>query len=118
MPSDAQVEAARIAFLNRLEEMPNAPSFEDELDALLCAALEAAEAAAWRPIEEAPRDGTLILVWAPGREGLPPMFSLCRYHPDTGFCIDELREPTLFRRVPHIDRVPGATSIPETQKRY
>lgn len=46
MVSDAQVEAARIAFLNRLEEMPNAPSFEDELDALLRAALEAAERAA------------------------------------------------------------------------
>jgi hypothetical protein len=54
----------------------------------------------WRPISEAPTDGTLILVYAPAREGLSAMQSVCAYHPDAGFCIDELREPTHFMELP------------------
>lgn len=49
-----------------------------------------------QPIETAPRDGTQVLVWAPGRDGLPSMFSLCAWHPDAGFCVDEFREPALW----------------------
>lgn len=61
------------------------------------------------PIETAPRD-EIILVWAPGRDGLPPIFSMCKWHDDAGFCIDELREPKYWWPWPadHI-RTPEAT---------
>lgn len=62
------------------------------------AALNVAQAALLteaRTIENAPKDRT-ILVWAPGREGLPAMFALCKWHPDAGFCIDELRQPIMW----------------------
>ena len=48
----------------------------------------------WLPIATAPTDGRCIVVYAPARDGLNEMVSLCSYHPDAGFCIDELREPT------------------------
>lgn len=54
----------------------------------------------WRPIETAPKDGTLFLTWAPPVQGLPAMFSLCAWHPDAGFCIDELREPMYWWPLP------------------
>lgn len=54
----------------------------------------------WRHISTAPTDGTLILVWAPAAHGLPAMYSLCAWHPDAGFCIDELREPTHWQPLP------------------
>ena len=47
----------------------------------------------WQPIETAPQDRPIV-VYAPGRDGLHEMASMCRWHPDAGFCIDELREPT------------------------
>ena len=62
------------------------------------AALEAAERAAWQPIEMAP-DDRQVAVWCPAREGLDELMSFCRHHPDAGFCVDELREPTLYRIV-------------------
>jgi hypothetical protein len=55
----------------------------------------------WHPIETAPRDGTLILVYAPSKHGLPAMFSMCAWHPDAGFCIDELREPSHWMKCPN-----------------
>ena len=48
----------------------------------------------------APKDGTLFLCWAPGREGLPAMYSLCAWHEDAGFCVDELREPAMWWPLP------------------
>jgi hypothetical protein len=54
----------------------------------------------WKPIESAPTDGTLILVWCASRDGLPGMYSLCRYHPNAGFCVDELRYPTYWMELP------------------
>lgn len=59
------------------------------------------EIASW-----APRDRE-ILVWAPARDGLPAMYSVCRWHPDAGYCIDEIREPTYWRELP---APPGASS--------
>ena len=52
----------------------------------------------WQPIETAPRD-RLIIVFAPGDNPifyspLPDIVSLCKWHEDAGFCVDELREPT------------------------
>ena len=49
----------------------------------------------WQPIDSAPQDRP-ILVYAPPREGLSELYSVCQYHPDAGFCIDELREPTHY----------------------
>lgn len=54
----------------------------------------------WRPIETAPKDGTLFLVWASSYEGLPAMYSLCAWQPDAGFCIDELRTPSHWMPLP------------------
>jgi hypothetical protein len=54
----------------------------------------------WLPIESAPRDGTEIAVYAPARHGLQSMVSKCAWHPDAGFCIDELREPTHWQPLP------------------
>jgi len=65
----------------------------------LSAALAAAEAAAWQPIETALRD-RMILVYAPAYEGLPEIVGPCRWHEDAGFCVDELRFPTLWRLMP------------------
>jgi len=54
----------------------------------------------WQDISTAPKDGTLMLVWAPGVHGLPSMHALCAYHADAGFCIDELRAPTHWMPLP------------------
>jgi len=50
----------------------------------------------WRPIETAPRDGELIWVYCPSAHGLSEMVSLCCWHKDGGFTVDELRHPTLW----------------------
>lgn len=51
----------------------------------------------WKSIEDAPRD-ELIEVFAPGGPcDLPDLVSLCQWHPDAGFCVCELREPTHWR---------------------
>lgn len=41
----------------------------------------------WRSMESAPKDGTVIEVYAPGCDGLPDMVALSSYHPDAGFTI-------------------------------
>lgn len=53
----------------------------------------------WQPIERAPKDRD-ILVYAPPREGLEGLYSVCRWHEDAGFCIDEIREPAFFMELP------------------
>jgi hypothetical protein len=53
----------------------------------------------WQPIETAPKDRDIV-VYAAEREGLPGFFSLCRWHPDAGFCVDELREPEWWAEPP------------------
>lgn len=53
------------------------------------------EPEAGQSMDSAPKDRS-ILVWAPTREGLPAMFAICKWHPDAGFCIDELREPVMW----------------------
>jgi hypothetical protein len=59
--------------------------------------------ACWHPIEtaleKAPKD-TDILVYCPEYSGLSEMVSVCRYHEDAGFCVDELRMPTHWMPVP------------------
>lgn len=52
----------------------------------------------WRPIDTAPTDGKdAVEVFAPASEGLPHIICDVRYHPDAGYCIDELRQPTHWR---------------------
>jgi len=71
-----------------------------EAEIIAEAALALRQLTEWKPIESAPRDGTPIWVWAPPAHGLSAMHSLCAYHPDAGFCIDELRDPTHWRPLP------------------
>ena len=54
----------------------------------------------WQPIETAPTDGTAVLTYAPGKYGLIPLFSVARYHPDAGWCVDELRDVTHWMPLP------------------
>ena len=54
----------------------------------------------WRPIETAPKDGTIIWIYAPPAHGLPALQTQCAWHPDAGFCVCELREPTHWMPLP------------------
>ncbi len=60
-------------------------------------AIEAYLAEAWQPIEQAPTDGSWVIVFAPPRAGLPAMVTAAQY---AGWCIDEIRKPTLFQPLP------------------
>ena len=46
----------------------------------------------WRAMLEAPTDGTEVWVLVAGCDGLPAFECKCAYHPDAGWCADELRE--------------------------
>ena len=89
---------------NALETHPDNPFLQGHVEALTLAQ-EKAEArrssAAWLPIESAPKDGTEIIVYCPPAHGLPHMASVCAWHEDAGFCVDELREPTLWIPLPN-----------------
>jgi hypothetical protein len=50
--------------------------------------------AEWLPIDTAPEDGTLVWVYTRERNTLPAFECPCAYHPDAGWCTDELREVT------------------------
>ena len=54
----------------------------------------------WQPIETAPKDGREVWVYADGREELPSFQCVCAYHPDAGWCADELREVTHWMPLP------------------
>jgi hypothetical protein len=58
----------------------------------------------WRTMESAPRDQP-IMVFAPGEDprwspALSDLISICQWHPDAGFCVCELRDPTHWRPLP------------------
>jgi hypothetical protein len=53
----------------------------------------------WLPINTAPTDGTPVLVKAPAKHGLPEIITECAYHPDAGFCVDELREVEFWKPI-------------------
>lgn len=63
-------------------------------------AIRAWEEALWRPVAEAPTDGTVVLVYAPAYEGLPSMITTAAYSEYAGWCVDELRTVTHFRALP------------------
>ena len=48
----------------------------------------------WQPIETAPKDGSAVWVYVAPRDGLEGFQTMCRWHPDAGWCADELREVT------------------------
>lgn len=50
----------------------------------------------WVHMDEAPKD-QIIEVFCPSKHGLPAMLSYVKWHPDAGFAVDELREPTMWR---------------------
>ena len=52
----------------------------------------------WLPIESAPKDAW-IFVLTGACQGLAPIISLCHWHPDAGFCVDELRSPVAWQPV-------------------
>jgi len=65
----------------------------------------------WQPIKTAPTDGSLILVYASPRDDLPGFITVCAYHEDAGFCVDELRYTTHWRPLPE---PPVAIADPDT----
>ena len=54
----------------------------------------------WYPIATAPKDGTVVWVYVAERDLLPAFQCICSYHPDAGWCVDELREVTHWRPLP------------------
>lgn len=68
----------------------------------------------WREMASAPKN-EVILVYCPPYAGLDPLVSLCRWHEDAGFCVDELRTPYLWTLPPAClakDLLSGARSRP------
>jgi hypothetical protein len=55
----------------------------------------------WQPIDTAPKNGTEFIVYCPPAHGLRDMASICSWHEDAGFCVDELREPTHWIPLPN-----------------
>lgn len=68
-----------------------------DVAAELRAALAAGE---WELIATAPRDGTEVWVFVAPRDGLRGFQCVCAYHPDAGWCADELREVTHWQPLP------------------
>lgn len=75
-------------------------AYEEALDLAVYLRRSMDDQSGWMPIETAPRDGNEIIVYCPPAHGLPHMASVCAYHEDAGFCVDELREPSLWIPLP------------------
>lgn len=57
----------------------------------------------WKPIDTAPKDGTEVIVYCPpNQHGLAHLVSICSWHEDAGWCVCELREPTLWTSLPKL----------------
>lgn len=101
---------------------PGADRHRDRIAAMICADREARAKAAepapqpnaadWLPIFTAPRDEWEVEVLAPGYHDLPPIQCFCAWHPDAGFCIDELRSPLWWRRGSARPAQPAEPSAP------
>ena len=76
------------------------PDCGAQLDSL-CPSDATTCSAGWLPMDAAPKDGKEIIVYCPPAHGLNHMASVCAYHEDAGFCVDELREPTLWIPLPN-----------------
>ncbi len=62
----------------------------------IAAALTAGQ---WRTMDSAPKDRP-ILVLTNAVQELAAFMTVCQWHPDAGFCVDELREPVLWQPLP------------------
>lgn len=54
----------------------------------------------WQSIETAPTDGTTVWVYTAALDDLPGFQGACAYHPDAGWCTDELRFVTYWMPLP------------------
>lgn len=72
----------------------------------------AAPADGWQPIETAPRDGTTVWVYVAARQGLPAFQTWCAYHPEAGWCADELRPITHWVPLERIELSPPGEDEP------
>lgn len=54
----------------------------------------------WRPIETAPQDGSEVIVYASAVQDLQSFICQCAWHPDAGYCVDELRQVTHWIPMP------------------
>lgn len=97
-------DAALIAEARERSSQAGGPDYH-----LLKRLADALEARQWRPIETAPQDGTLVLVYAPRPAperwdpvvwDLPPIITTCAHHPDAGWNVDDVREVTLWCPIP------------------
>lgn len=61
---------------------------------------ECTELNPWLPIEQAPKDHEIV-VYAPPYDSLQSLVVKTKWHPDAGFCIDELRTPTHYQELPN-----------------
>lgn len=81
-----------------------------KLSALQTLAAAYRELTTLRPMSEAPKDGSEIIVYATDTvssgyakgDPIPPMWSVTSYHPDAGFCVCELREPIGWLPLPEV----------------
>lgn len=68
----------------------------------------------WQPIETAPTDGTMVLVYAvvlePKKWGikLDPIICAAAYHEDAGFCVCEIRDATHWMPLPEPPELTGS----------
>lgn len=93
------------ATLHRVASAAMIPSVETYLRIERWLSTQPSQDSGWRPISEAPRDGTAILVFASGTSSrwdgdLGDLICCCAWHPDAGFCVCELREPSHWRPLP------------------
>jgi len=91
-----------VAALRREIEYAERRQMPGEYDHI--AALRAIEARLkadqWQPIEQAPTDGTKVWLYVAAAHGLQAFQCQGAYHPDAGWCVDNLREATHFRLLP------------------
>jgi hypothetical protein len=66
----------------------------------------------WQPIETAPQDGTHVLIYAGERAGLPAFQCVAAYHPDGGWCVDELRYAVAWQPLPEPPAARTASPTP------
>lgn len=78
---------------SQLEKMYEPHAIMNTLQVLLD---ECQELNQWQPIDENTPKDREIVVFAPGYQGLNPIITICKWHESAGFCIDELRQPTLW----------------------
>lgn len=69
----------------------------------------------WGMMDTAPDDGSEFIVYCPGKHGLNHMASICAWHEDAGFCVDELREPSFWISLPNARGEARPSPPPQTR---